>query len=374
MRQPSRRNRSGFTLIELLVVIAIIAVLIGLLLPAVQKVRDAAARVECQNNLRNLGLALHNYHSSFKSFPMLNTNGSPLHSWTSLILQNIDQDNVFIRYHSSIVNQVPIDWNYTGITANDNNSNLVAVETALRVFACSNSPNYPRFDFTASVSSVSKIPWGPPGSNLGPVISDYAPTSGISPQVAVMAGTLPLGNPNTAGVIVCNNNNRGTKLNEIKDGASNTIMLAESAGRPNLYAKGDIDITPQGPVNGTPYVATGGWADPYRYIYVRGAVENGQVTPPSQTSPFTCGVNCSSGDSQLQWTLKAMQANNISVPYVGNQASVVYAGEIYGFHSGGANVVYADGSVHFIPNSIPINILGQLITASGRELVNGSDF
>src|SRR5262249_13789245 len=96
--------RRGFTLIELLVVIAIIAVLIGLLLPAVQKVREAAARIKCQNNLKQLALGLQNFHDANAAFPPARQDIPTIHSWTVFVLPFIEQDNLFKRY------RFDLDW------------------------------------------------------------------------------------------------------------------------------------------------------------------------------------------------------------------------------------------------------------------------
>src|SRR5271165_5971310 len=94
MRSHPPRKRPGFTLIELLVVIAIIAVLIGLLVPAVQKVRQAAQRVQCQNNMHQIGIALHNFHADNDAFPMAGENPGGAY-WTAFILPYIERDNIY---------------------------------------------------------------------------------------------------------------------------------------------------------------------------------------------------------------------------------------------------------------------------------------
>lgn len=217
-----RRSRSGFTLIELLVVIAIIGVLIGLLLPAVQKVREAAARLQCQNNLKQLGLAQHNYHDTYSVLmegvsPPMTPPGYTCcwGTWMVLVLQYIEQDNMFKLYRNWGGNDD------TGRTLTNgqstlrygSGSNLQVTSNRLKILTCpSDTPNAPiggtyngvRYAITNHSYML----------NFG--------TTGVWGQ-SVLNGVRLDGAPYGNGTAAA----RNTTLGSISDGTSNTLCAAE---------------------------------------------------------------------------------------------------------------------------------------------------
>ena len=307
---PSRRCpmiqrpvRRAFTLIELLVVIAIIAVLIGLLLPAVQKVREAAARMSCQNNMKQFGLALHNYAlTNDNKFPAsrITVGGvSKFRSWTPVALAYVEQDNVGRLWDNTI------KWN-TG-------TNLTTAQNTFKLFKCPSAPDGRRqgvygalgLGDYGSVNAIRRRFYT--ANNIGGF-----PTAGSAPGDEAV-GALQ--------------KEKDTPIVAIGDGTSNTIMIAEDAGRPNLFRKGKDT----GGITGDGH----GWADPDCGFSVDG------VQADLVTTGGTCYINCTN-DSEL-----------------------------YSFHSGGINVCLADGSVRFIRESIAPSTLAALVTANGGDILPG---
>jgi prepilin-type N-terminal cleavage/methylation domain-containing protein/prepilin-type processing-associated H-X9-DG protein len=304
----SRRFR-GFTLIELLVVIAIIAVLVGLLLPAVQKVREAAARAKCTNNLKQIALGMHNYENAFGGLPPSRTDGTVVtapnypysHSWSAALLPHIEQTAAFNLY------QYTMDWN--------NPANYTAVRTQLAVFNCPSTIEQNRSDMTIAAQ---------------PAAGDYHAINAIKDFVAINCfGTTGITNKDDPRLVGAMMRNRVTRFADIKDGTSSTLLIAEDAGRPKLYNQARQVFDPAG--------QQGGWADPNGAFSLDGANPDGTVPGP-------CPMNCSN-DSEL-----------------------------YSWHTAGVNVAFADGSVHFLRESIDFCTLAKLFTRAGGEVVGGNDY
>jgi prepilin-type N-terminal cleavage/methylation domain-containing protein/prepilin-type processing-associated H-X9-DG protein len=371
-------RRQAFTLIELLVVIAIIAILIGLLLPAVQKVREAAARLKCQNNLKQLGLAALNYESANGALPynaITKNNSQPPYipfqagyvaspgnyngtqgrcSGLVPLLPYVEQNNVFPLYTFGL------DWS--------DPANASVITLQFKLFRC---PSAPTTDspFTYETNATNYISGGnnsfaPPsfpgsptntlGGKVYPTtkttptgwVGDYAAIGQVKTTKDASGAEIAFTNPLVAaaytafpgfGAKGATRQNGTTRILEITDGTSQTTLYSEAAGRDRqCYTGGKC----QAYAAGTSFTGQI-WADSDNRITVTGT----DATGTTSFGSGPCAMNC----------------NNLQ-------------GDIYAFHVGGANIGFADGSVKSVNSSINIATLAALVTKAGGEVVDASSY
>ena len=338
-------KRTGFTLVELLVVIAIIGMLTALLLPAVQQAREAGRRSSCQNNLKQLALAVHNFSDTFGYLPSTarpNT-GAPREGALVFLLPFLEQKTLFSQYDPTL------NW-YDNTVNAAGDTNLSVTQKVVPSFICPSSTDPTRQDGNPDVT-----PWLP---NVV-AISDYGPTIGIDPALVTHSATTGVTATGTGGILLRNTTPR---LADVKDGLSNTILFAESAGRPSQWLYGGVigtDVTAYTSSGGQqPHVNGGGWSRGANDILVRGSNFNGTIVGGT-TALYA--VNRTNG---------ALVTDAVSgSPAAGKDSTYGTdpTGEVYAFHPGGANVALGDGSVRLINQKIAISVFAALETRDGAE-------
>jgi prepilin-type N-terminal cleavage/methylation domain-containing protein/prepilin-type processing-associated H-X9-DG protein len=337
--------RKGFTLIELLVVIAIIAILIGLLVPAVQKVRAAAARAQCQNNLKQIGLALQSYHDNYRKLPVGEFNdGNRSWGWATAILPYIEQQTIWTKLKADTANFLIFvpggggnTYNGTTNYSADNNAGNVVNTTAgggvatavIPVYTCPSDiwPN----QTTAGFGKLNYL------GNMG---SD---TSGFAAGAAWTSSTLPNGGTEN-GVLVQANSKTTTwcfSLTAITDGTSNTAAVGEVTG--------NLNVT--GTYSGSTLAYSGGTSGWYHMS-------------ATNSFPIWAGGNPNFQGQGTQHNYFRL----MSVNYPLNTKTGTVADRCFGSqHTGGANFVFCDGSVRFLSDGIDVNVYQAMGTRNGGE-------
>ncbi len=308
--------RGGFSLVELLVVIAIIAILIGLLLPAVQAARESARRASCLNNMRQIGIAILSFESAHRVFPASGWTqagpGNPAGKyvgWRPLILPFAEEAGLRKIYDFSE------NW-WEG-----RNRKAAAVPVAL--FQCPSSIE------RATVTDAIAHPPRPAMTFVDPIApTDYEAIMGVQPRsINPHLSTPVYHNRNRFAVL---HRNSRTRVKDIRDGTTQTLMIVECAGRPLVFRNGQLNnefSNDQGI----------GWADSEGPFSLDGSNADGSLEG--------CGV-----EGNCRYPLNRRNDN-----------------EPYSFHPGGANFLFADAHVQFLDDSIPLLTMAALCTRNAQD-------
>ncbi|NLF71859.1 MAG: DUF1559 domain-containing protein [Candidatus Anammoximicrobium sp.] len=306
------RSRNGFTLVELLVVIAIIGILVSLLLPAIQAAREAARRTECSNNLKQIGIALHNYHDTVHAFPMANvvrsvTSATPYGdgwTWHARLLPYMEQGGLY--------DQIKHVMGTDSGTYTSTEQSLAGRDTVLKVFQC---PTHPR---------------GPINTGVGKYGYQISTYNGVCGTTTFNDDQLDQGTDvgyKGNGMFYMNSD---VRIEDVTDGTSNTLMVAE--------VQDDFE-------DGTKLPGSD-----RKYCFAKDSDNN----PPTDITEYLVGM-----ESNDPINAKTKDASG----YTNNGE---YAGS---FHPGGAQFLLVDGSVRFIQESILMTTYQALATRRGEETV-----
>ncbi|MFG0290014.1 MAG: DUF1559 domain-containing protein [Rhodopirellula sp. JB044] len=325
--KTKKRVEGGFTLVELLVVISIIAVLVGLLIPAVQAAREAARRMQCSNHVRQFGLAIHNYHSAYQVLPRAlwfetppkSFNGRP---WSVAILPFMEQQAIYDQFDMNVV-------------AVDQLSprNVAVIQSVVPLYVCPSTPESAdtrRYTFDATAMGMPFT-----ATNIAPI--DYTPTTGVNGNYMLHAGIDGSIEREGALQVVSSvfGGGQDGSFAGILDGLSNTFLLGERTGGPTIYSGGRVDNVATANLVGT---NGGGWGDLVNgEHWMQGSQRDGLSWPP-EDGP--CAINCTNARG-------------------------------FGFHSfhpGGSYFLLADGSVKFFTENIEPYLFASMITRRGREV------